>query len=391
MLNNSSQLPIPSAEATQHSNRLIERIKAEIQAQGGMIDFSRYMQMALYDPGLGYYSAGLKKFGKEGDFVTAPEISPLFSRCLAKQCAQVLKQIDNGCILEFGAGSGAMAAEILSSLEQLKCLPKNYFILEVSADLRARQQQYIEQRIPHFKNKVIWLNELPKEFSGIVLANEVLDAMPVHKFRIDSSAIHEFFVTYKNDGFHWEIKPCENAQVIKAIGELNITPTTAYYDSEINLAVMAWLKSISEFLQKGLLLIIDYGFPRHEYYHLDRHMGTLMCHYRHYAHPDPLILTGLQDITAHVDFTAVAEAGFDSGMKIAGFASQATFLLSCGLLELKNVDALKEPSQQIALSQEIQLLTAPHEMGELFKVIALSRGLEGDLIGFSMQNQRHRL
>lgn len=391
MLNNSSHLPTPSAEAIQHSARLTERIKADIQMQGGMIDFCRYMQMALYEPGLGYYSAGLKKFGKEGDFITAPEVSPLFSICLAKQCAQVLQQIENGCILEFGAGSGVMACEILGALEQMESLPKNYFILEVSADLRARQQQHIEQKIPHLKNKVIWLNELPKKFNGIVLANEVLDAMSVHKFRIDSAGIQEFFVTYENDAFHWITKKSENIKLIKAIEELKINSSTEYYDSEINLALSAWINSVSGFLQKGLLLIIDYGYPRHEYYHCDRYMGTLMCHYRHYAHADPLILTGLQDITAHVDFTAVAEAGFDSGMKIAGFATQATFLLSCGLLELRKVDALKDPTQQIAMSQEIQLLTAPQEMGELFKVIALSRGLDGDLIGFSMQNQRHRL
>jgi SAM-dependent MidA family methyltransferase len=380
-------LPKPGAIAAAHSQRMQQRLQAEI-ANHGAISFARFMELALYAPGLGYYSAGAHKFGAEGDFITAPELSSLFAQCLARQCTQVLKFLKGGDILEFGAGSGKLAADVLLSLAEQEALPEHYYILEISADLRQRQQQYLAQHIPQWSNRVIWLETLPTTFRGVILANEVLDAMPVHRFKIQAE-IQEYFVDFEQDAFVWRLLKATNPRLLQRLEKLDIA-LTAGYESELSVAIAPWLKSISAFLQQGLILLIDYGFPRHEYYHLQRDSGTLMCHYQHRAHDNPLILPGLQDITAHVDFTHIAETADELNFEVAGFTNQAHFLLSCGLMELPALTT-DDPNQQWKVSQQIKILTLPSEMGELFKTMALSRDLPITLLGFTLSDLRNRL
>ncbi|NNG14595.1 MAG: SAM-dependent methyltransferase, partial [Gammaproteobacteria bacterium] len=315
-------LPAPGPEATAHSERLQALIKAEIQAQAGSIPFARFMELALYAPGLGYYSGGLHKFGREGDFTTAPEISALFSQSLAVQCAQVLESLGHADVLEAGAGSGIMAAGILAELERLGQLPDRYYILELSGELRQRQQQTLQDKVPHLLEKVQWLDALPVSgFRGVIIGNELLDAMPVQIFRIEDGEVRELHVEAEGEGFAYKAKPAAE-DLIKAVRQIETQlgePFAEGYESEINLAAQGWLHSISEIMEQGLLLFIDYGFPRHEFYHPQRSGGTLMCHYRHQAHPDPMVLVGLQDITAHVDFTAMAETAQACGLDVMGF------------------------------------------------------------------------
>lgn len=374
-----STLPIPDSDAKLLSDQLLSEIKSEIK-KNGSIPFSRHMELALYAPQLGYYKNTLKKFGKDGDFVTAPEISSLFSYCVANQCAQVLEKLNGGDILEFGAGSGIMAADILCALKERNQLPNHYYILELSAFLKSVQTETIQQTIPEYIDRVIWLTELPiKQIEGVVLANEVLDAMPVHPF-IYKNGFQELAVTIENDALVNCIAKNSNPELIAQLEKYQIH-FEENYTSEINLYLTGWIKSISESLSRGVVLIMDYGFPRHEYYHPDRSMGTLMCHYQHHAHTNPLIFPGIQDITAHVDFTAVAEAASDNHFDVVGFTNQAAFLLNTGLLSFANH----------AQNQQIIKLTHPSEMGELFKVMGLSKNIEIDLIGFETMNQLVRL
>jgi len=387
-------LPAPGAAAQAHSDRLCALIRDEIAACGGQISFARYMALALYAPGLGYYSAGSYKLGEAGDFVTAPELSPLFSRCVARQCQQVLTDLGGGDILEVGAGSGVMAADVLAELESLDCLPEHYFILEVSADLRQRQQETVAERVPHLAGRVHWIDALPAAgFQGVVLANELLDAMPVHVFGMATAGQHEHYVACDDGRFVWRDGPLSDARLAEHIvtlidGQGEFAPG---YVSEINLAAEDWLRSIAALLTRGMVLLIDYGFPRREYYHAQRSGGTLMCHYRHRAHPDPLILPGLQDITAHVDFTALAEVASESGLSVAGFTTQAYFLLSSGLNDMTAASDPNDVRQHLLLMQQVKKLTLPSEMGELFKVMALTRDVDVPLLGFTFQDQRRRL
>ena len=385
------ELPEPSPEAVAHSWRLIEHIRTEIDASGGRIGFDRFMELALYAPGLGYYSAGSQKLGEEGDFITAPELSPLFSRCLARQCAGILKQIENGSVLEFGAGSGVMAADILAELARLECLPERYQILEVSAELQQRQQQTIKQRVPDLAGRVEWLQTMPEStFRGVVLANEVLDAMPVHRFHIVNGEPKELYVAWEKDHFITVVDTAQESQFAETVAQIaEDLQLPEGYESEIGLRAMDWIRGLADFLTEGAALLIDYGFPREEFYHPQRTEGTLMCHYRHRAHSEPLILVGLQDITAHVDFTAVAETAVDAGLEVSGFSSQANFLLANGLMEM--VAAECEPKQQLQMAAQVKRLTLPGEMGELFKVMALSRGLAEGLTDFTLRDERVRL
>lgn len=392
----SADLPLPDEVAQQHGSQLQASICAEIDAAGGAISFARFMQMALYQPGLGYYSAGASKFGETGDFVTAPELSPLFSRCLARQCQQVLQTIGFGDILEFGAGTGVMASDILLELEQLGSLPGQYFILELSPDLKQRQQQTIKQRVPHLLERVCWLDALPASgFQGMVLANEVVDAMPVHLLLFQQQGVLERFVSYNERGFFWQDKSLDSDELIQQVStleaELGEEVFCPGYLTEINLMQTAWINSLAAMLEKGAALIIDYGFPQHEYYHPDRTTGTLMCHYRHRAHGDPLILVGLQDVTAHVDFTALASAGQSAGLDVMGYTNQAQFLLATGVTEMLAEIDPTDSRHYLEASQQVKKLTLPNEMGELFKVLALGRGLEIELKGFMLQDRRHRL
>ncbi len=384
------ELPPPSAEALAHSERLAAQIREVIAAAGGRLGFDRFMELALYAPGLGYYSAGSRKFGEDGDFVTAPELSSLFSRCLARQCHEILSGLKGGDILEFGAGSGVMAADILAELEQLQCLPERYFILELSAELRARQQETIGQQVSHLVERVVWLDNLPPVgFRGVVLANEVLDAMPVHRFRIQAGKPRELYVVLEGDGFALsEEEPGE--ELAAALARLPQLEFADGYESEINLRAEDWVHSLGDFLEQGVVLLIDYGFPRREYYHPQRSRGTLMCHYRHRAHDNALLLPGLQDITAHVDFTAVAEAALEAGLSVRGYTSQANFLLANGLTELLN-EAQGDVRQQLSQAAQVKRLTMPGEMGELFKVMALTRGWDRPLQGFALRDERGRL
>jgi SAM-dependent MidA family methyltransferase len=365
----------------------MQRLREEMAAAGGAIAFDRFMELALYAPGLGYYVAGTHKFGEHGDFVTAPELGSLFARCLARPCQSLLTGLGGGDILEAGAGSGVLAADLLLELESLGRLPERYLILELGAELRARQNETIKRRVPHLFDRVHWLVDLPGDFRGMVLANEVLDSMPVTRFKVTQNGINELYVAWENEGFAWREKPADESvrTRIEALG------LPAGYTSEINLRAEAWVRSVADSLKQGVMLLIDYGFPRAEFYHPQRAQGTLMCHYRHQAHDDPLRLAGLQDITAHVDFSAVAEAGVDAGLTLLGYTSQAAFLLDCGLERIMTASDPDDVRVHLALTQQIKKLTLPHEMGELFKVLALGRGVREPLPGFTLQDRRGRL
>lgn len=387
------QLPVPTEEAHQHSQQLVQAIVDEIEQHNGRISFEHYMRMALTEPGLGYYVSGNQKFGESGDFVTAPEISSLFSRCLARQCAQILSRWpDQGDrqLLEFGAGSGVMAADILLELEQQQMLPARYLILELSAELKQRQQQTLQQRVPHLSSRVQWLDALPASgFCGVVLANEVLDAMPVHRFFKTAEQLGEYYVAWENDQFVWQQGEFSNVLIAERVKQVSSALPDGY-TSEINMAADAWIATIAERLAQGVVLIIDYGFPRHEYYHPQRNQGTLMCHYRHRSHDNPFLYPGLQDITAHVDFSAVAQAADDAGMQVAGYTSQAFFLIANGLESfLQDVDV--NSPDYMRLTQQVKTLTMPGEMGELFKVLALSKNSDGSLQGFQLHDLRSKL
>lgn len=387
-----SRLPPPGAEAAGHSARVLEHIRAAIDAAGGAISFGRFMELALYAPGLGYYSAGARKLGAAGDFVTAPEVSPLFGRCLARQCAQVLAET-GGDVLEFGAGSGALAADVLAELARLAALPARYAIVELSGELRERQRRTLERRVPELAGRAVWLERLPERLTGVVLANEVLDAMPVERFRLQGGRVEQQQVVWDGDGLavRFVVAEAPVAERVRALQAERGHPFADGYVSELSLAHGPWMGAVADMLQEGAVLLIDYGYPRAEYYHDQRRMGTLMCHYRHRAHPDPLILVGLQDITAHVEFTAVAEAGAQAGLTLAGFTTQAHFLIGCGLEALVGESDPTEVSRHLDLARQVKTLTLPGEMGERFKVLGLARGLDLGLIGFAVRDLRERL
>jgi SAM-dependent MidA family methyltransferase len=345
------------------------------------------MELALYAPGLGYYAAGKYKFGAAGDFVTAPEMGSLFARCLARPCQSILAQLGGGDILEAGAGSGALAADLLLELEALGRLPERYLILELSNDLRDRQAETLRRKASHLLKHIRWLDTLPGSFRGIVLANELLDAMPIERFRITEDGIRQLHVAWENDRFVWREKPADEA-IRARIESLALSPG---YTSEINLQAEAWVRSVADILEQGVMLLVDYGFPRAEFYHPQRTDGTLMCHYRHHAHDDPLKLVGLQDITAHVDFTAIADAANGTGLSLLGYTSQAAFLIGCGLEHLMSASDPEDTRAHLELTQQVKKLTSPHEMGELYKVIALGHSTQESFPGFAVHDRRGRL
>lgn len=381
---------IPDATALAHSERLESLMRDEISRSGAM-PFDRYMELVLYAPGLGYYTAGSQKFGEAGDFVTAPEISSLFSQCLANQCAQVLTE-SGGSILEFGAGSGIMAAHILKQLEALNCLPEQYFILDLSPDLKSRQLQTIHQLVPHLTERVSWLEQMPENFTGVMLGNEVLDAMPVSLFKIQDNQVLEQFV----ENLDGEFKPVwlnAGKQLQAAVKEL-VRQGAEFqngYVSEINLRLHGWMQSLSNSLQQGAILLIDYGYTAKEYYHPERSMGTLICHYRHRAHDDPYKLVGLQDITANVDFSAVGKAAQQAGLQLAGFSSQANFLMANGLDSLVAAYSPEDSETFLGITQGVKVLMLPSQMGERFKVIGLTKNYDSPLDGFALRDMRDRL
>ena len=373
---------------TQREQALTALLKDEIQ-QKGPITFADFMQFALYHPQLGYYAGQSNQFGETGDFTTAPELSPLFGQCLAEQCAQVLT-LTNGDILEFGAGRGKLAVDILRRLESLKNLPNHYYILDISNALVTYQKEFIKKELPHLHQKVVWIKTLPEKFKGIILANEVLDAMPVHRFHYENGEVDELFINCKNNGFFFE-KHAPSPALSAYTNRLKsfCTLCEGIYESEINLHLDIWFQELFSSVQTGVILLIDYGFPEKEFYHPERHTGTVMCHYRHHAHPDPFVHIGSQDITAHVDFTAVAHSAYDAGFDIAGFTNQANFLIACHLMNL--LESPVSTAEHFLLTQAVKKLTLPSEMGELFKVIALAKGIDKDLLGFESTNQLERL
>lgn len=386
LLNN---LPQPTPEAQIQSQQLLAKIVTKIETQGP-ITFADFMHEALYAPQYGYYRNGLQKLGADGDFITGPELSPLYSQCIAKQCHEVLNTLKDGSILEFGPGSGIMAAEIIKELARLNTLPKHYYLIELSAELKERQKNYLQQHVPEFFSLFHWLDHFPTEpISGVILANEVIDAMPVHKFGWQNHHLYEYWVDFQQGSLCWKLAPPSSIELTHAINALNL-PVMNGYHSEINLQQTAWIASLAEILTTGIILIIDYGFPRHEYYHSDRDQGTLMCHYQHYAHTDPLVLVGLQDITAHVDFTSIADVAYSHGLAVSGFTHQAGFLMNCGIEEFitrTTSDIFTSYTQ----AQQLKRLMLPSEMGELFKVIALTKYFDHPLLGFKNFNQLTRL
>ncbi len=387
-------LPVPEEDALLQSEKLIVHVKDLIKEQGGVIGFDQYMSTVLYEPGLGYYSAGSRKFGAEGDFVTAPEISPLFSQCLAFQCAQVLNELGSSVILELGAGTGIMARDILLELEKLGLLPESYFILEVSADLKQRQQELLNESIPHLIERVIWLDSLPQEsFAGLILANEILDALAARRFKKGSGSFKELKVALDNDEFIWA-EDDANAELEKALIQLEHdlpNPLPEGYVSEINTNTKKWLSGLESVLQRGVMLFIDYGYSTSDYYHPDRVDGTLLCHYRHRVHADPFFYPGLQDITTSVNFTDVAECADSLGLHVNGYTNQAYFLFGCGLENIIADIASQNIKLHTETTQQVRKLTMPEEMGERFKVIALTKDYDQSLIGFSIMDQRIRL
>lgn len=387
-------LPVPEQDALLQSGKLVAHIKDIIKEQGGMIGFDQYMSTVLYEPGLGYYSAGCRKFGAQGDFVTAPEISPLFSQCLAYQCGQILNELGSGIILELGAGTGVMARDLLLELEKLGLLPESYFILEVSADLKQRQQELLNESIPHLIERVVWLDALPeKPFAGLILANEILDALAVKRFKKMAGSFKELKVGLDNDEFIW-VEDEADAELEKVLTQLEhelSEPFPESYVSEINTDTSKWLSGLDAALQRGVMLFIDYGYSTSEYYHPDRIDGSLLCHYRHHVHADPFLYPGLQDITASVNFTAVAEFADSLGLHINGYTNQAYFLFGCGLENLLADMGSLDIKLQTEIAQQVRKLTIPEEMGERFKIIALTKDFDSTLIGFSIMDQRVRL
>jgi len=377
--------PIPSPQQQVLSQQLANLIQQKIKQAGGWIDFATFMHMALYTPGLGYYSGGAKKFGMGGDFVTAPEISPIFAQILARQALQILVATQ-GDILELGAGTGRLAADLLLELQQLDQLPKQYFILEVSDYLRQIQHETLHKKLSaQLYKRVVWLETLPQSFTGLVLGNEVLDAIPVHLI-YKTHSLHERGVAFEGE-FIWQDKPLKAGKLFDEVNECSLPND---YLTEVCPAATGLVNSLANMLKQGVILMLDYGFSAREYYHPQRNRGTLMCHYQHYAHSNPLANVGLQDITAHVNFSQIAMLCELASMRLAGYANQAQFLINCGILDILAQNSPND-SEYMKLAAAVQKLLSPAEMGELFKVIALSKGIEEDLIGFKSGDKAHTL
>ncbi len=386
-----SSLPIPNADAQALSQQLALLIQNKISQNGGWLSFADYMHMALYTPSLGYYSGGAKKFGMGGDFVTAPEISPLFAQAMANQVAQVLAETQ-GDVLELGAGSGKLAVDLLLALQALNQLPTHYFILEVSTYLRQVQRETIVKHLPAtLAECVVWLDVLPDNFVGVMLGNEVLDAVPVHLIykptSTDSQVMCERGVAF-NGEFYWQDQPLPAGKLLDLARTYELPDD---YLTEVSPAALGLVSSLASALKHGAIIMVDYGFSAREYYHPQRNLGTLMCHYQHYAHVNPLVYVGLQDITAHVDFTGVADTGEHSGLALMGFCSQAQFLMNCGILDIMSQVSPHDMARYAPLAAAAQKLLSPAEMGDLFKVIALGKGLNQALIGFASGDKSHML
>lgn len=398
-----NSLPEPDSDSAAHSEKVHQCVLNKISVNGG-ISFTDFMQTVLYEPALGYYSAGSTKLGAQGDFITAPEISSLFSKSIAQAIIPALDELANCNILEVGAGSGKMAADILAHLDSLNKLPEHYYILELSADLRLRQQQWLKQNQPNFFKRVVWLDSIPENLTAVVLANELLDAMPVVRFRKESDGVSIERVTSVNNEFQFSYLDCEdgtsnviNQRVIERVKKIENenAELNEGFKSEINFNAEDWLQSLAENLSSAVIILIDYGYPQHEYYHEQRNNGSLTCFYRHRQHNNPFVYPGLQDLTAHIDFTAIADAAINAGLSVIGYTTQANFLFGAGIAQLAedSVDIketeISEPKTiiaQIELANKIKKLTMPYEMGEIVKVIGFSKNCNVKLAAFSFND-----
>ena len=385
-------LPALDPEEQRHSEAVAALVRAELATAGGWLSFERFMELVLYAPGLGYYSAGSRKLGRDGDFVTAPEMSELFGRCVAAQCAPVLRAT-GGEILELGAGTGSLAAAILAALDVQGVLPERYAILEVSADLAARQRARLDALPTHLRARVEWCERLPQApLRGVILANEVADALPVRRFRLRGGAVHDLGVARASGDALQAAEGAPDAALAQVCAAMFGAPARSLpdgYTSEVNLRVGPWIATLGECLERGIMLLADYGLPRAHYYHAQRVAGTLRCHFRQRAHDDPFVNLGMQDISAWVDFTRVAEAASLAGLEVSGFATQAAFLLALGIE--RAVAAAPDVPSRARLAGEARRLVMPEEMGEAFKDMALTRGYEAPLGGFSLQDLRRQL
>jgi len=382
-------LPALSAEEARHSEAVVEAVRTAILAHEGWLGFDDYLRIVLYAPGLGYYAAGSTKFGPGGDFTTAPELSGLYARCVANQCAPVLGAV-GGDVLELGAGTGRLAAGVLLRLAELEQLPEHYYILEVSADLRARQRAALAALPAALHSRVRWLDALPETaLTGVVLANEVADALPFCRFAIEGGNVFERGIALSDTGELIEAERGASAALCAQLEAIAVSAWPDGYFSELCPMLDPWIAALAAALARGALFIIDYGLPRHEYYHPQRTRGTMRCHFRHRAHEDPLRYPGLQDITAWVDFTRVAMAGVEAELTVAGYCTQTAFLLGTGIeAELAAVSDLMEHARRVS---EARVLLLPGEMGEYFKVMALTRGYDEALRGFQYQDLRRSL
>ena len=386
-------LPQPDAVSAAQSERCADYVRARIRDAGGSISFAEFMHYVLYARGLGYYSAGSRKFGEDGDFITAPEVSPLFGRAVARQCAGVLQSVPDATLLEFGAGSGRLALEVLRTLEEHDALPAEYRIMEVSADLRDRQQRLLSAEIPELVDRITWLDRMPETHRGVIIANEVLDALPVERFMRRSSGVFQLRVADEAGEFVFVDEPAPRvlATAVESIERDIGKRLPDMYVSEVALASPAWLRDVAQMLEHGMILLFDYGVSRREYYAPDRNEGWLRCHFRHRAHSDPLILTGIQDLTAWVDFTAIAEAAVSSGLDVLGYVSQSQFLLAGGMeADLQDFAGMPLESQ-LQTAAQIKVLTLPGEMGENIKCIGLARGNIPGPAAFASADRTHTL
>jgi len=387
-----ASLPAPDAQSAAHSDRCAEYIRQQIRDSSGSISFAEYMHHALYAPGLGYYTAGNTKFGAAGDFVTAPEVSPLFGRVLARQCALIMADMKHASLLELGAGSGRLAVDILKKLDVLGALPEQYLILEVSADLQQRQAAILREEAPTLVDRVGWVRELPKAHRGVVIANEVLDALPVERF-VRRAEVQQQRVVIDGKLFSMVERsaPDRLAAAVNGIEEDLGEALPDNYVSDVSLAGPNWVSDIVSSLEEGVAFLFDYGASRREYYSAERSGGWLRCHFRHHAHHEPLILPGIQDLTAWIDFTAIASAAAEAGAKVAAYVNQAAFMMSGGLEQELEDRASLSRVQQIELSTQVKMLTLPGEMGEHFKCMVLRKGSATSPIAFQFADRTHTL
>jgi SAM-dependent MidA family methyltransferase len=398
-----ASLPVPTADALDASAKLATHIGDAISAAGGWLPFDRYMELALYTPGLGYYSGGARKFGRladdGSDFVTAPELSPLFARTLARALAQALDASGTRQLMEFGAGTGRLAAGILSAFEAFGTPLDSYAIVDLSGELRERQRETIEALGGTLASRVRWLDALPERFEGVVIGNEVLDAMPIQLYARTGGVWHARGVGIDEDGaLRFEARGLHTPSVslskedaaLLAQLDADIDPDIDYV-AETHPAGAAFTRTVCSMLARGAAFFVDYGFPRAEYYHPQRTQGTLMCHYRHRAHDNPFLYPGLQDITAHVEFTRIAEAGVETGADLLGYTSQARFLMNAGITDVLSEIDPADAAQFLPAANAVQKLLSEAEMGELFKVIAFSRGIDGTIDAFARGDRTHTL